>query len=368
MVGHARAHTIATLFHSDKARDQELIRLVVGEDSGVSKNTLDEQLKLGRKIDELTGGISNEKIKAMSPGPEKTALEARVKELKDSHEAYKQQVASACVVSNRVYISSIADRNRKSGKLGIGYGGDGKKIGPEYAFGLSIAEKIDGPILLIKNSWGGKSLHYNFRPPSSGAYELSEKERAGDKADEISRNAGLNYRMMNEAVHKVLDDLKEYHPAYDANEGYEMAGFVWFQGFNDQFSPAFRDNYKSNMISFIKDVRAEYNVPNMPFVIGVLGTGVTAEKVAGNAVSVGQREAAKTPQFKDNVAAVESYTEYSHYSNEVFKKGWPKHFHEWDTVGSDRPYHYLGSGAFFVRLGDAFADSMAELILKQKKS
>ena len=95
---------------------------------------------------------------------------------------------------------------------------------------------------------------------------------------------------------------------------------------------------------------------------------MTAAKVAGNAVSVGQREAAKTPQFKDNVAAVESYTEYSHYSNEVFKKGWPKHFHEWDTVGSDRPYHYLGSGAFFVRLGDAFADSMAELILKQKKS
>ncbi|MCP4476566.1 MAG: hypothetical protein GY818_00575, partial [Planctomycetaceae bacterium] len=59
------------------------------------------------------------------------------------------------------------------------------------------------------------------------------------------------------------------------------------------------------------------------------------------------------------------YTEYSHYSNNVFKKGWPEHYHEWDTVGSDRPYHYLGSGAFFVRLGDAFADSMAELMAKQ---
>ena len=104
--------------------------------------------------------------------------------------------------------------------------------------------------------------------------------------------------MMNEAVHKVLDDLQAYHPSYDANEGYEMAGFVWFQGFNDQFSPAFRDNYRSNMISLIKDVRAEYKVPNMPFVIGVLGTGVTAEKVTGNAVSVGQREAAKRPNSR----------------------------------------------------------------------
>jgi len=264
-----------------------------------------------------------------------------VKKLNDAHEAYKQNVTSSCVVSNRVYINSIADRNKKSDKLGVGYGGDGKKIGPEYAFGLSIAEKIDGPILLIKTSWGGKSLHYNFRPPSAGAYELNEKEKSGDKANEIKKNAGLNYRMMNEAIHKVLDNLKDHHPAYDAKAGYEIAGFVWFQGFNDHFSPEFRDNYKANMISFIKDVRKEYKVPNMPFVIGVLGTGATAEKVAENPVSVGQREAAKAPEFKDNVAAIESYTEYSLFSNEVFKKGWPKHYHEWDTVGSDRPYHYL---------------------------
>jgi alpha-galactosidase len=366
MVGHARAHTIATLYASDDARDKELLELVFKEGSGISKQLLDEQLTLGRKIDELTGGISNDKIKAMSPGPEKTALEVEVKKLKDAHEAYKQNVSSSCVVSNRVYINSIADRNKKSGKLAVGYGGDGKKIGPEYAFGLSIAEKIDGPILLIKTSWGGKSINYNFRPPSAGAYELNEKEKSGGKADEINKNAGLNYRMMNEAVHNVLDNLKDHHPAYDAKAGYEIAGFVWFQGYNDQFSPEFRDNYKANMITFIKDVRNEYKVPNMPFVIGVLGTGVTAEKVAENAVSVGQREAAKAPEFKDNVVAVESYTEYSHFSNEVFKKGWPKHYHEWDTVGSDRPYHYLGSGAFFVRLGDSFANSMADLIAKQK--
>jgi hypothetical protein len=367
MVGHARAHTIATLYHSDDARDKELVEVVFEEGSGISKQMLEEQLALGRSIDELTGGISNDKIKAMKPGPEKTAFEAEVKKLKDAHGAYKQNVTSSCVVSNRVYINSIADRNKRSGKLGVGYGGDGKKIGPEYAFGLSIAKKFDGPILLIKTSWGGKSLHYNFRPPSAGAYELNEKEKSGDKAEEIKKNAGLNYRMMNEAIHIVLDNLKDQHPAYDAKAGYEIAGFVWFQGFNDQFSPEFRDNYKANMISFIKDVRKEYKVPSMPFVIGVLGTGVTAEKVAENAVSVGQREAAKAPEFKDNVAAVESYTEYSLFSNDVFKKGWPKHYHEWDTVGSDRPYHYLGSGAFFVRLGDSFANSMADLIAKQKE-
>jgi len=33
-------------------------------------------------------------------------------------------------------------------------------------------------------------------------------------------------------------------------------------------------------------------------------------------------------------------------------------------VGSDKPYHYLGSGKFFVRVGDAFATAMAGMIPK----
>ncbi len=366
MVGHARAHTMATLYHSGTTRDKKLTELVFKKDGNLSKKTLEDQLAEARKLDELTGGISNDKIKGMSAGPEKTALETEVKKRKDAHDAYKATIAASSVVSDRVYINSIADGNKRAGKLGAGYGADKSKIGPEYGFGLSIAEKIDGPILLIKTSWGGKSLNYNFRPPSAGPYKLNEKEQAGGKADEIRKNAGLNYRMMNESIRAVLGNLKENHPAYDAEAGYEIAGFVWFQGYNDQFSPEFRDSYKDNMIAFIKDVRKEYKVPTMPFVIGVLGTGMTAEKVAENQVSVAQREAARAPEFKDNVLSVESYTEYSLYSHEIFSKGWPKHYYEWDTVGSDRPYHYLGSGAFFVRLGDSFAKSMAELIEKKK--
>ena len=159
--------------------------MVFEEGSGLSKKALEEQLTLARKLDDLTGGISNDKIKAMDPGAEKTALEADAAKRKEAHEAYKKKVTSSCVVSDRVYINSIADGNKKSGKLGVGYGGGGTKLGPEYGFGLSIAEKLDGPILLIKTSWGGKSLNYNFRPPSAGACELNEKETSGDKADEI---------------------------------------------------------------------------------------------------------------------------------------------------------------------------------------
>ena len=361
MVGHARAHTVATLFASDQDRDHQLLEMILTDDSGLSRETLEQQLERGRLLDELTGGISNEKIKSMEAGPEKDKLEARVKELKKAHEAYKQSIATACVDSDRVYITSIADGNKRSGKLAIGYGGSRDKIGPEYGFGLAMAQKVDAPILIIKTSWGGKSLNYNFRPPSVGPYTLNEKEKESDKPDEILANAGLNYRMMNEEVHKVLDDLPNHHPAYNADDGFEIAGFVWFQGFNDQFAPEFRDNYKDNMIAFIADVRKEYASPNLPFVIGVLGTPVTEEKIAENQVSVGQRQAAQELGVENHVTSVESYKEYSHYSNQVFQKGWPEHYHEWDTVGSDRPYHYLGSGAFFVRLGDAFANAMHEL-------
>ena len=116
------------------------------------------------------------------------------------------------------------------------------------------------------------------------------------------------------------------------------------------------------MVNFIKDVRKEYDAPEMPFVIGVLGTGVTAEKVAENKVSLGQRAAAATPEFKGNVTAVESYKVWDHSAYEVYNKGWADHFADWCAVGSDRPYHYLGSGKFFVRLGDQFAESMQRLI------
>jgi len=366
MVGHCRAHTMATLFNLASPKDKELIKLVFRDDAKISKNVFDEQIVKAKKLDELTGGISNKKIKAITDAAKKAVAEAEAEKLKVVHEAYKKDVASSCVVSDRVYINAIADRNKKSGKLGVGYGAGGTEIGPEYSFGLSIAKKIDGPILLIKTSYGGRSLNYNFRPPSAGPYELDEKQKKSGKGDEIIKQAGHNYRSLNESIQQVLKNLKENHPAYDPKAGYEIAGFVWFQGFNDQFSPAFKANYKDNMIAFIKDIRKEYKVPKMPFIIGVLGTSMTKEKVAQNAVSVAQREAAKAPEFKDNVLAVESYTEYSLTSYKVYKSGWADHYHEWDTVGSDRPYHYLGSGGFFVRLGDSFATSKAELIAKQK--
>ena len=359
MVGHANFITIPTLFTAKEPEVRALSKLAFKNGMTVTRAMVDDQIATMIKRNDLNQKIRKKEITGKD---EIAAARTKIKTLTAEFNAKSKKIKQAFAVSKRVYITSIADRNRRSGPLTVGFGGSPDKIGPEFGFGLSLARKLDAPILLIKTSWGGKSLNYNFRPPSAGPYVLSKKEQEGDKVEEIKKNVGLNYRMMNEAVHAVLKDVGKHHPDYNADAGFEMAGFVWFQGFNDQFSPAFRDNYKDNMIAFIKDVRKEYKTPKMPFVIGVLGTNRTAEDVAKNAVSVAQRAAAKAPEFQGNVASVESYEVYSHDAYEVYKKGWAQHFAEWCVVGSDRPYHYLGSGKFFVRFGDSLAQQMLKLM------
>ena len=116
----------------------------------------------------------------------------------------------------------------------------------------------------------------------------------------------------------------------------------------------------------LKDVRREYKVAKMPFVIGVMGTGVTKEGVDKNTVSVAQREAAAAPEFKGNVVSVESYPFYAVDAFEMFRKDWTMRLVEFSQIASDRPYHYMGSGKFFVRFGDALATAMVDLLQKRK--
>ncbi|MBI2803395.1 MAG: hypothetical protein HYX68_00245 [Planctomycetes bacterium] len=361
MVGHANYVTLPAMLTSKEPGVNQLAKWVFKE-GAIAPGDARTLLQVRIRRDQLSNDL---RAKKLGDPAKIAAAQAELKKLQADFEIKSKKIKDAFTVSRRVYITSVGDGHRRSGPLTIGFGGSADKIGPELGFGLALEKRIDAPILLIKTSWGGKSLHYNFRPPSAGPYELSKQEQTKGDVKKIKENAGLNYRMMNKIVHDVLRDLKKYHPEYDAGIGYEIAGFVWFQGFNDQFSPAFRDNYKNNMIAFIKDVRKEYQVPDLPFVIGVMGTGATKESVDKNAVSVAQRQAAARPEFKGNVAAVESYRYYDLDALAIFRKGWAEHLLEFSLVGSDRPYHYMGSGTFFVRLGDAFATAMVDLRKKQ---
>ena len=106
---------------------------------------------------------------------------------------------------------------------------------------------FEEPVLIIKTAWGGKSLHTDFRPPSAGPYTLSDWQKENYpkqeghgipkdfekwKADKV-KETGVYYRLMVEHVKRVLAEPKRVCPAYDEKQGYEIAGFVWLQGFND---------------------------------------------------------------------------------------------------------------------------------------
>jgi len=229
------------------------------------------------------------------------------------------------------------NHKQKRGPLTMGYGsnlGSETVCGPELAFGVTMREKVDGPILIIKTSWGGKSLNTDFRPPSAGKYELHPKIKAlwdehPDGAHGIPKMAdrpawrakkdeatGHYYRLMIEHVQATLADLKDAHPDYDPEQGYEMAGLVWFQGWNDMCDgttyPDSRNDpdayaqYSTLFGHFIRDVRKALKAPTLPVVIGVIGVG--GDKAEGGIANLRPAMAAPAdlPEFKGTVAAVQT--------------------------------------------------------------
>lgn len=329
------------------------------------------------------------------------------------------------------YYTGFGESNGEGfGKLTAGYGSrenpseDGGKIGPEFTFGLTLDEKLKEPVLIIKTAWGGKSLHTDFRPPSAGAYELSDWQKENYpkqeghgipkdfekwKADKI-KDTGVYYRLMIEHVKRVLADPKRVCPAYDPAAGYEIAGFVWFQGWNDMVDghvyphPQDRDatprfaNYSECLAHFIRDVRRDLDAPRMPFVIGVMGVGGAQPGPEVIEFREAMAAPASLPEFKGTVTAVptapfwseelgaiedkygkvrqmEYYLDSKHkdYANAdgsmtaEQKREYLKQFEAdlispeevalWKRGASNAGYHYLGCAKTFAQMGKAFAEA-----------
>lgn len=331
--------------------------------------------------------------------------------------------------SENVWISSVgSSASEKFGRLTVGYGaeGGGPKIGPELTFGIYIEKLTGAPTLIIKTAWGGKSINTDFRPPSAGDYPFSEeqlarmKEQGRDIAEVKKQKAeatGKYYRLMMEHVQNVLNDIDRVVPGYDASTGYELAGFVWFQGWNDMVDrgtypqrdqPGGYDKYSKNLALLISDVRKDLKSPDLPFVIGVLGVGGPVadyddgeRRYAG--VHTNFRNAmaapASLPEFKDTVTAVltENYWDpqlkeltarwekvkaknrslqrESSLSKREQKQALEQFTSELFTdeelkireIGiSNAAFHYLGSAKILGQIGKAFAESMHEIRSKQK--
>lgn len=225
------------------------------------------------------------------------------------------------------------------GKLTTGFGARGDqptrdcgKIGPEFTFGIYMEKTLAQPILIIKTAWGGRSLNTEFRPPSAGPYKLpKETQELWDRhpqgahgipkledrkkwQDAKDAASGVFYRMMVEHVKKVLADPRRVCPDYDQKAGYELAGFVWLQGFNDlvdgqTYPNGNYDEYSRLLSHFIRDVRKDLSAPRMPFVIGVLGVGGESENESFRRAMAAP---ATMPEFMGNVIAVETAPFWDH--------------------------------------------------------
>ena len=338
------------------------------------------------------------------------------------------------------YLTGAGEKNFVlNGRLTAGYGSmwgqvptkPGDKIGPEFTFGLTMDAALDEPVLIIKAAWGGNSLHTDFRPPSAGPYQLNDYQQKlyyGPPGHvvpkdmdlwraEKKRDTGHYYRLMVDHVKRVLADPQRVCPAYDLTAGYEIAGFVWLQGWNDMVdghtypdrgNPGRFAAYSDLLARFIRDVRKDFGAPKMPFIIGVMGVGGAKAGADTTAFREAMTAPAFLPEFKGNVSAVQTSpfwpeeldaidkkrekvrkmrhfldSKHKNYANadgkmteeqkrELVKKSeadliTPAEAALWQRGASNAGYHYLGCAKTFALMGKAFAEANLKLLESQRR-
>lgn len=261
----------------------------------------------------------------------------------------------------------------RKGKLTVGYGAP-SCIGPELEFGSVVGDHYGPQVLLIKTAWGGRSLYRDFRSPSAGmppdnALEKmlanSKKRNPNATLEDIKKPYGASYRAMLEEVRATLSNLKTLFPEY-ANQGYEIDGFVWFQGWNDMIDADATAEYTVNLTYLIRDVRYDLKIPQLPFVVGQMGIDGMNPNDGIKRFKAAQAAVMDVPEFHGNVALVKTDLYWDTEAEAVFKKGWREHLDEWNKVGSNYGYHYYGSAKTLCRIGRALAEATIELCGEKK--
>lgn len=245
--------------------------------------------------------------------------------------------AGKWLVLDNVFIHCTADEEIKKGHLTVGFGAY-EWIGPEFGFGHVLGKMGPDPMLIIKTSWGGKSLGFDFRPPSSGKSHFE-----GNPKDE-----GKYYREMIRIVKDVTTNLGTYFPEL-AGRKIEFAGFGWHQGWNDSCDPKMVAEYDRNMAHLIKDVRKDLGVPNLPFVIadtGMEGPGTQGDRAQLCKIQMSFGDPKKHPEFAGTVASVET-------------RGFARPVAQ---SPSDFGYHWNHNGESHYLVGEAMGQAMVNLL------
>jgi hypothetical protein len=186
----------------------------------------------------------------------------------------------------------------------------------------------------------------------NSAEGLKEAQARLDKA------TGVFYRQMIDHVRKVLADIKRVVPEYDPQQGYELVGFVWFQGFNDmidewnydQNRPGGYDLHSRLLADLIRDVRKDLSAPKMPFMIGVMGIGGLNE----------DKKPGSQKYFRQAQAALQARSEKK-------EKLTPEEEKRLKAGVSNGGYHYLGAAKIMAPIGKAFAEALVNMQKPQER-
>jgi alpha-galactosidase len=247
--------------------------------------------------------------------------------------------------------------------LTIGCGASSNSIGAELQFGHIMGYYHDEPVIIIKTSQGNRSLGWDFLPPGGERFTHEGRTYAGYKDDipswtaddpgkKVNWYAGLQYDQCFQATHEVLDDFSTHFPQYK-DQGYEIAGFAWWQGHKDG-NPAHASRYEQNLVHLIKSLRKEFKAPEAPFVIGTIGFGGWEMEgphlTVANAQLAVSGEKGKYPEFADNVLTVETRDYWKDAS----------------VSPRDQGFHYNGNAETYMMVGDALGRGMAKLLMERK--
>lgn len=160
----------------------------------------------------------------------------------------------------------------------------------------------------------------------------------------VSLLNGQEYLELIDSVKTVLADIDRYAPDF-AGRRPELAGFVWFQGIADAASPAFAEAYAKNLTGLIRDIRREFDSPQLPIVVAALGQH--GEKMDPNQRKVHAAQMA-VAQSAPRVAAIETIPFFL-----------PK-----EKSPGGREWDWHNNSESFLLIGEAMGKAMVEL---QKK-
>ncbi len=157
--------------------------------------------------------------------------------------AYTQSQANVLIYADG---EIDASKKKKWMNNGMDFGHAAGWFGPELVFGKTLSDSLSGTkIALIKHSVGSTYLATDWRPPSSG---------------------GTVGSLFTNAMATVKSGLAALDPQYTP----VWSGVLWMQGEFDGNNQTYANEYQSNLANFVKDVRAQLNAPNLPFIIGMI--------------------------------------------------------------------------------------------------